>query len=405
MDTSKMLHLKEIDTIDASLLFAKSSDLKDFAETLYSKMEIALVRNQIIDIVHNHYDIGKVLDIYQIFGGYVNKSYGIYTEKDGQQHTYFIRKYKIGIVENEIRFEHDLIECAIENGLDIAAGLIHAKDGNTFVKITEDNQGKIIDRYFAIYTYLEGEDKYTWDNPTLNDQEYESSARVLAKLHDSTKNFDPKGLERVELKIMDLILTLPEIFRQFAKVDLQNKFHDYYLKSVDEIVEEMERAITLIPPEEVEKMPLNPIHCDIHPGNLKFMDNKAVGIFDFDWAKIDLRLFDVCEALLYFCTSWEEETDGKLLLSKCAIFLRAYQDKLKELGGLEPLNEAELKYLPEMLIIANVYLFNWCVPAYYADPTLNVFEYKAYLSHHIKLSRYLKRHMEDIIEMVKTINN
>jgi homoserine kinase type II len=149
---------------------------------------------------------------------------------------------------------------------------------------------------------------------------------------------------------------------------------------------------------------MNPIHCDIHPGNLKYQDNKAVGIFDFDWAKIDLRLFDVCEALVYFCSSWDEETDGRLLLSKCSIFLKAYQDKLKELNGLEPLNELELKYLPDMLSIVNVYLINWAVTAYYGDPeNLNVFEYRVYLSHHIKLLRYIKRHLADITEMVKTI--
>lgn len=367
-------------------------------------MEIAFVRNQILEVVHDHYDIGEIKDVYEIFGGYVNKSFGIYAIKAGKKHAYFIRKYKKGIKENEIKLEHAIIDCAIENGLDIAAGLIHAKDGKTYVKLSEDSDGEERESYFAIYEFLPGEDKYTWDNPTLNDEEYASSAEVLAIFHNATKDFDPQGLERVEPKIMELITLLPDIFKEFATRDLNNKYHDYYLKNLDEILEEMERVITLIPAEDVKKMPMNPIHCDIHPGNLKFKDNKAVGIFDFDWAKIDLRLFDVCEALLYFCSSWEEETDGKLLLSKCAIFLNAYQNKLKELGGLEPLNETELKHLPDMLAIANVYLYNWCVPAYYADPTLNVYEYKTYLSHHLKLTRYMKMNFQDIIEMVKTIS-
>lgn len=404
MDTSRMMHLKEIDTKKAFAMLAQSAQLKEFAENLYETMEITLVRNQIHDIVKNHYDIGTIEDAFEIFGGYVNKSFGIYTHKDGERQEYFIRKYKKGIGENEVKFEHALISCAKENGLDIAAGLIPTKDGSTYVKLLEENGGKSIERFFAIYEYLSGEDKYTWDTPNLNDEEYASAAEVLAVLHDATKNFDPQGLERAEPKIMDFIPTLPKTYRQFAQMELHNKFHDYYKKNLDEILEEIDRVMTLIPAEDAAKLPMNPIHCDIHPGNLKYQDNKAVGIFDFDWAKIDLRLFDVCEALVYFCSSWDEETDGRLLLSKCSIFLKAYQDKLKELNGLEPLNELELKYLPDMLSIVNVYLINWAVTAYYGDPeNLNVFEYRVYLSHHIKLLRYIKRHLADITEMVKTI--
>ena len=40
-------------------------------------------------------------------------------------------------------------------------------------------------------------------------------------------------------------------------------------------------------------MPHCAIHCDFHPGNLKYENNRVVGIFDFDWSKIDLRLFDL----------------------------------------------------------------------------------------------------------------
>lgn len=404
MDTRPMLHLKEIDTNKASALFAQSVQLKEFISDLNETMEVHLVRNQIKDIVHDHYDIGTVEEVYEIFGGYVNKSFGVYVNNKGKREEYFIRKYKKGIAASEIQFEHALITCAIENGLDIAAGLIPNKDNTTFVKMMEGNGGQLIERYFAIYEFLEGEDKYTWDNPTLNDEEYASAAEVLAVLHDATKDFDPMGLERMEPKIMELIPTLPEIYKNYAKLDVDNKFHDYYKKNLNEILEEMDRAMGLIPAEVVEKLPMNPIHCDIHPGNLKYKDNKAVGIFDFDWAKIDLRLFDVCEALLYFCSSWEEETDGRLLLSKCAIFLKSYQDKLKELKGLEPLNELEIQYLPEMMVIVNLYLVNWAVPAYYADPeNLNVYEYRAYLSHHVKLMRYIKRHQQDIAEMAKTI--
>ena len=93
-------------------------------------------------------------------------------------------------------------------------------------------------------------------------------------------------------------------------------------------------------------MPLCPIHCDFHPGNLKYENNRVVGIFDFDWSKIDLRLFDVCMAVDYFCCSWDEKNDGDLRLEKAALFLNAYQDQLHQTDGMKPLNAVEIKNLP-----------------------------------------------------------
>ena len=43
------------------------------------------------------------------------------------------------------------------------------------------------------------------------------------------------------------------------------------------------------------------IHCDFHPGNLKFQNNAITGLFDFDWSKVDVRCFDVALAIIYFC--------------------------------------------------------------------------------------------------------
>ena len=40
-------------------------------------------------------------------------------------------------------------------------------------------------------------------------------------------------------------------------------------------------------------MPVCPLQCDFHPGNVKYDRNGYVtGIYDFDWAKMDIRLFE-----------------------------------------------------------------------------------------------------------------
>jgi homoserine kinase type II len=50
--------------------------------------------------------------------------------------------------------------------------------------------------------------------------------------------------------------------------------------------------------------------CDDHPENLKFSDDKGVGIFDFDWSKIDYRLFDVARSRVYFTSLWNDQAVG-----------------------------------------------------------------------------------------------
>lgn len=400
MNTSKMRHLEELSVNQTFSMFAQSEELKKIAANFFESMESVLIRNQIVDALQD-YDLGTVTAVYEIFGGYVNRSFGIYTEKDGKKYEYFVRKYKYGITETEIVFEHSMIDYSKEHGLDIAAGLIRTKDGSTFVKKNEGANGDSTDIYFAVYEFLKGDDLYTWDTPNLNDEEYASAAGVLATFHNAAKDFDPQGLERVEPKIMEFLPTLPEKYMALAKKDIDTKFHTYYKSKLASILNVIESS--QIPDHVLEKMPYTPCHNDFHAGNLKYVDSKVVGIFDFDWSKIDRRLFDVTLALAYCCSSWQDEKDGVLLLDKCSIFLKAYQRKLVELGGLEPLNKVELEYLPMMIAAANIYLINWDVTAYYAGTNLNEYEYIAYLQHNVRLMNWIEEHKAEIAEVAKSL--
>ncbi|KGK83247.1 aminoglycoside phosphotransferase [Desulfosporosinus sp. HMP52] len=400
MDISRMRHLEELSVDQTFNLFFQSKELKTIAANFFQSMETALIRNQILEVLKS-YDLGIVTAIYEIFGGYVNRSFGIYTEKDGVKSEYFVRKYKYGITPTEILFEHSMIDYSIAHGLDIAAGLIRTRDGASFVKKTEGSNENATDIYFAIYEFLKGEDLYTWDTPNLNDDEYASAAGVLATFHNAARDFDPQGLERIEPKIMEFLPTLPEKYKALAQTEIDTKFHRYYTSKLDSILAVIETS--QISQEVLNKMPLTPCHNDFHAGNLKYINSKVVGIFDFDWSKIDRRLFDVTLAMAYCCSSWQDEKDGVLLLDKCSIFLKAYQQKLVELKGLEPLNEVEIEYLPTMIAAANMYLINWDVTAYYAGTDLNEYEYIAYLQHNVRLMNWIENHKTEIAEMAKSV--
>ncbi len=361
---------------------------------LHKSLEGAFLREQITEIVEDLYDIGTLTDVYEILGGYNNRSFEIHICKEGCNGVYFMRKYKYGITSEEIWFEHSLINHAIQNGLTIGARTVVNKAGKPYVEPANSKS------MFAIYEYLPGEDKYTWDNPMdLTDTEFRNGARVLADFHNAVRDFDPGKLQRREPPILRLWPLFAENITGLAKTDRVGKLLPYLRERLKEIVDMIVR--NPFDPTDVGRMPVIPTHYDFHPGNLKWSDEKVVGIFDFDWSKMDLRLFDVCMAIIYFCSHWKDHRDGELRLEKFLIFLRSYQQRLHELDGLEAITDVEKEMMPKMLMIANIYLLHWAVTSYLEREDTNDYEYLAYLKHSTRLMDWIECYKNDIVDMVK----
>lgn len=121
-------------------------------------MESVFLRKQIVEIVEELYDIGKVKEVYEIFGGYINRSFGIVVQTNEGSKDYFLRKYKRGIAVNEVKFEHALINHCIARGLTVAARVIANRKNRTYVKPSNSRS------IFAVYEYLIGEDKLSGTN-------------------------------------------------------------------------------------------------------------------------------------------------------------------------------------------------------------------------------------------------
>ena len=380
MDTSKMRLLPEMSSGKSYQLLEIDRAAAGSAELL----EDTCLRQQLVELMEESYDLGRVQEVYEIFGGYVNRSYGLVVQRGGIRKDYFLRNYKPGIAEHEIKFEHALITHCAGRGFTIAARVIANRQGATYIKPAKGKS------FFAVYEFLEGEDKYTWNNPNLNDEEFVSASKMLATFHTAAMGFDPGQFHRAEPPVRDLLPTLSAEFKKYASTRRNSKFNSFFSSHLKKILASIDHA--RITEADVSQMPLCPIHCDFHPGNLKYENNRVVGIFDFDWSKIDLRLFDVCMAVDYFCCSWDEKNDGDLRLEKAALFLNAYQHQLHQTDGMKPLNAVEIKNLPGMLTAANLCIMNWIVSTFHADDDLNDDEYLAYLKHSVKLMYFIAQH-------------
>lgn len=349
----------------------------------------ASVSPKLEEVVHQ-YDIGELVTCRQLHRGYVNVSYVIETVHRGERRKYFLRRYKPGITAEEIVFEHSVIDHLIDNGFDLVAAVLRTKDGATYLPRLSDgdhDEDQVI--FYAVFEFLAGEDRYTWDHPDCNDQELRNAARVLAQFHDAVCDARPEG-RRSERGIGDLLPIIARNVEHASRMVGDTVFDTYLSDNVAFIEGHIAQTLRAIDEKACADRVQLVIHCDYHPGNLKYQDSEVTGLFDFDWSKIDARCFDVALALVYFCTPWERDKDGRFQVRKAVAFLEAYQDALRGSARLGPMDAVELACLPHMISAGNVYVLNWAVEDFYAKE-VDPHEYLRYLRHHVQLMSWLEK--------------
>jgi len=395
MDKVNMKRLQKMDSLKSYDLLQMTKQLAEIASNVQETLENSFLREQVIEVVEGFYDLGKVVDVYELFGGFTNRSFRVVVEQNGISKPYFVRKYKFGITDKEILFEHAMITYVIENGFHLVAGPITGRDNITFVSPA------ISKNKFALYNFLDGEDKYSWDNPLMEESEHKSAAEVLAQFHNAAMGFQQHDSGRVESGIITLIDEMPALFTYHTMARCQSKFHEYFKSVIDSILLLLRK--NTISREDAEQMVKIPIHCDYHPGNLKFDGGKVVGVFDLDWSKIDFRLFDVCLALLYNSVEWGEGSDGVMDPGRCESFLKAYQSALLAMKGMVPLNDCEIDNFHTMMMMANFYLMSWEVTDYYSESDRNEYEYLAYFKHSVRQMHWIANHIQELQNIARSV--
>ena len=331
-----------------------------------------------------HYDLGELVKFEQNLLGYNNTNFRIRTDKLGVIKDYFFRRYKAEILADEIIFEHAVIEHLLDKDICQVARVYQTKNGETYIsRWVEDGSHTPV--YYAVFDFLEGEDRYTWIDPQLSSSEVQSTASVLAKFHHAVANFNPPG-QRIEATILELLPSISDTLKSGLVKSKGTAFDAALEEHLPFLLEHCSDMQAYCADLDWSSAPQMVIHCDYHPGNLKFRAQEVVGLFDFDWSKIDLRCFDVGLAIWYL-SHWKGDLDGILRLDESLHFLSTYQKTLVMLPNLGPLTEFELQHLPVMINLGNLFVFNWTVTDYYANP-VDADEYLVYLQHSIKFCQW-----------------
>jgi homoserine kinase type II len=338
--------------------------------------------------VLSHYDLGELVQQEKDERGTVNTSFFIETVKSNTRRKYFLRRYKRGVGREEILFEHSLIDHIVRQGACPVARVHPTRQGATFVH-GPDPGGDPEGAYYAIFDFLPGEDRYTWVGPRCTRNELHHAGRLLAAFHDAVSTLTPQG-KRAEPKIVDLLEGIGALWAEGLQKTKGTVFDACLAEHFDLVRRSIAEARTALQTPDAQRMPEVIIHLDYHPGNLKFEGEEITGLVDFDWAKVDLRAFDVALALWYFCVSWEGHADGRLRLGEARTFLMAYQDRLLAKSVLPPLSALEIACLPDLLNASNLYVVYWTIRDYFGKP-VDPEEYLVYLKHHVGFARWIGR--------------
>jgi len=385
-----------------------NTDVQHKMELLADKMRLLFVEQAVVEVMSTYYDFGDVTGVSRLFGGLINQNFSVTTNNGNRCFQLFIKRYRQEATEKEILFEHKCNDYLTSNDFPEVAKLIKANDGRTFIEHHVnhlDPPGKT--SKFAVYTFLEGEDRYGWRTPHCSMADLASASAMFAKIHERGFGFKAGEHAKEEPKIIPLMAVFENYFDKLEEKARRDTACGTSTAYFLEKLPSYRQALATCKPlkEKCQDMLELMIHGDYHPGNQKYTDHGVTGVFDFDWCKEDLRLFDVAIAITYFCTSWKEHENGLLFMDEIKVFLRAYQGYLDKSERIYPLSEKELCVLPEMIILANMYVIWWDLQEIFDVEESESCEEEClvYLDHNTKINEFALENLDRIRAVIETI--
>lgn len=245
--------------------------------------------------------------------GFVNKTYivEIGSEK------FVLRRSSPQTTREHLEFEVEVFRYLAEQGFALSPHLVQ---NITNEYCTEQNG------WWLLQKFIPGEIRASWNDTACFEGEmlrdfFRASARfskaargfVPSKAYSNTALPDfPKNAEKLFAGVINDLKDSP------GKTLLVERFPALCVLAKG-TAEEFERLGW-------EKLPQQLVHFDIHPGNVHYEGDKVVGLFDFDWARMDNRIADLASTISQSCWIVGGADNGRYLKEKVADGLRAYRE-------------------------------------------------------------------------------
>jgi homoserine kinase type II len=265
----------------------------------------------------SNYDLGKFKDSSPFKTGAVQTNILLETSKGKAVFRYYENR-----TENHARFEMTVLEYLTGYDCPCPAPI-------------KNKQGEYIGSYhsksFALLEFLEGEHSNSEDNG-------KQIAEVLGKLHALTTGYKPDYAEARDTYNPTSCLKSATANIQKIASTFEAEARLTWLKD--------ELAKLQFP----ETLPKGVCHCDTHPSNFLYEDDKLVAVLDFDDASYVYLFYDIANMLFFW--AWPDK--GELNFEKTKELLSTYEQHRK-------LTEIEKQYFYDVLQMVNFMGIGWFI--------------------------------------------
>lgn len=307
--------------------------------------------DRLIETIGRHWSIGAVVALRRIDRGLVNRSIRVET-LDGA--AYILRLYHPAISSERIGREHDLLNRLAEVDFPLSPRLIPPAEPPTWRTLVPPFRHH---RYLALLTLLPGEDRYTWDRPPGTPHTATVLGRALALYHLAVWGWKPA--------------------RRNVAADEAQRLAGLRVRLKDEplAAATLDQLTTSLAGHDRSAWPDLMVHGDFHAANVRWTDpdddpirETICGIFDFEYADHNWRLYDVGLAAACLATRWQGDAcggtakggvDPQLLAAFLAGYDSTVAAKMGPRGALPPLQQTERAALFDYLALAHLLTLDW----------------------------------------------
>jgi Ser/Thr protein kinase RdoA (MazF antagonist) len=206
---------------------------------------------------------------------------------------------------------------------------LHEKDFSLTPFITPNVTGNPITiykkKYYILENFLPGTVKKNVNNLVdFNERKQEDLFSALAEFTRASEDFEcsiPKNNQTIFYYIKNGSRLLTTSIKKIKNKTVADLIENDFAFIINFIKETKDQLDTI----DYDTLQKQIVHFDLHPGNVNYMEDKLVGIFDFDWVRFDHRLADLACTLGQSCYSYQGKQRALYDKKKIALGLKAYR--------------------------------------------------------------------------------
>lgn len=193
-----------------------------------------------------------------------------------------------------------------------------------------------LNNFWVLYKFIEGDHLRT-----KSDVQAKEIGRLVTSYHKIAQRIDYSHMSNFSLSLFETE-TVNSIFRESTdsigvKKTRNNYLEDLLIKSVNPILEAY-NSIPIVDKDSIENLEKIPVYNDWHADNILSMNEKIIGLVDFDSLVVAPRIVDIQNGLLYAAG-----TNEGINITMMQAFIQGYCSVL-------PLSKSELSLTFSLMI-------------------------------------------------------